>query len=189
MTLGLERRLNQKSVELLAIQPEDLILDIGCATGEASLKAVSFCAIDKGGVIGIDAAPSMIEKARTKIKNNPCRFDIGLAEALPYKDETFEKAVSTFFFHHQNSEDKAKTLNEIWRILKPSGVFVLCDMDIPYNLFGKIYGGMAESFFRQPEIGENLHGLFRTLIHQSAFKNIKQLGQYGGCFSIYRMEK
>lgn len=189
MTLGLERRLNKKTVEFLNIQPGDLILDIGCATGNAALEAARFCGTEKGGVIGIDAAPSMIQKSRAKIKNSPCRFDIGLAESLPYQDETFEKAISTFFFHHLNSGDKSKALNEIGRVLKPSGVLVLCDLDTPYNFFGKIYGWTAEGFFRQPEIGENLRGLFRTLLHQSPFKNIECLAQFGGCFSIYRMEK
>lgn len=189
MTLGLERRLNFKVVEYLTIQAGDLILDVGCATGNAALEAARFCEPEKGGVLGIDAAPSMIKKARVKIKNLPCRFDIGLAESLPYQNETFEKAISTFFFHHLSLKDKSKTLNEIERVLKPSGVLILCDLDIPYNLFGKIYGKIAEFFFRQPEIGENLSGLFRNLLHQSPFKNIECLGQFGGCFSIYRMEK
>lgn len=189
MSLGFERRLNKKVAKFLNIQSGDLILDVGCATGNAALAAAPFCGREAGGVIGIDAAPSMIIKARTKARNTPCRFDIGLAESLPYSNETFEKATSTFFFHHLNAEDKSKALNEIWRVLKPSGVLVLCDLDVPYNLFGKIYGRVAESFFRQPEIGENLDGLFKERLRKSPFRNLTLLGQYTGCFSIYRMEK
>ena len=56
MTLGLECRLNKKVIEYLCIKPADLLLDVGCATGGASLEAARFCDPEKGGVIGLDAS-------------------------------------------------------------------------------------------------------------------------------------
>ena len=189
MTLGLECRLNKKVIEYLCIKPPDLLLDVGCATGGASLEAARFCDQEKGGVIGLDASSQMIKKARTKVKNLPCRFDTALAESMPYADGLFDKVISTFFFHHLNRQDKSKTLKEIWRVLKPSGIFIVCDLDAPCTLFGNIYGKTAELFFRQPEIGENLNGVFQNLLHQSAFENLTCLGHYAGCFSIYKLTK
>ncbi|MBV9808894.1 MAG: class I SAM-dependent methyltransferase [Solirubrobacterales bacterium] len=56
------------------------VLDVGCGAGGFSRQAV-----DAGAtVIGIDAAPGMIEVARERVPN--AHFDIGDIQSLPYED-------------------------------------------------------------------------------------------------------
>lgn len=45
----------------------------------------------------------------------------GLATRLPFPDGSFDRAVSTLFFHHLASEDKVSAARELHRALRPGG--------------------------------------------------------------------
>ena len=74
---------------------------------------------------GIDAAPAMVQTARTMAGDNRMRFVTALAERLPYPDETFDLVVSTTSFDHW--ADQRAGLAECARVLVPGGRLVLVD--------------------------------------------------------------
>lgn len=49
----------------------------------------------------------------------------GSAEELPFEDETFDTVVETLVFC--NVEDVKESIAEIWRVLKPGGIFIFID--------------------------------------------------------------
>jgi len=155
VTMWQDRPLTRRTVAALAPQSGDKVLDIGCATGTVALAVAEKLDAAIGGMsIGLDAAPRMIRRARRKVRGLPCRFDIGVAERLPYADGVFDKAVSTFFFHHLNLDDKLAALREAHRVLRDGGRFILVDVDVPTTWFGRFCARSGEWLFRQPEIGE-----------------------------------
>ena len=173
VTLLHGRGITDRTVQQLTAAPGDRILDIGCATGEVTLAVARKLDARHGGMcVGIDAAPRMIRRARRKIRNLPCRFDIGVAESLPYADAVFDKAVSTFFFHHLNLEDKLAALREIHRVLRPEGALVLADVDIPTTSWGRFCARAGQWLFRQDEIGENIDGRLRELFEPAGFGQV-----------------
>ncbi len=92
------------------------LLDLACGDG---LDASNY---DKKGaeVFGIDASKAMIDLAK---KNYPhIEFTVGLAEKLPYKDNTFDVITSKYAI--MTSQDMQPIFDEAFRVLKPGGIFV-----------------------------------------------------------------
>lgn len=109
----------QKAV--IQIQPKRL-LDIGCGTGEIAqlLKKP----LPNTQINGIDLSLEMIKQAQNKQLPNAV-FQLGDAEKLPYSDNTFDMAICSQSFHHYPNPSKA--LLEAYRVLKPGGIFLMCD--------------------------------------------------------------
>src|SRR5512139_2786318 len=82
---GRERRFREKTLQYLAVQPHERILDVGCGTGSLTL-AIARQIGHHGSVWGIDAAPRMIAIARRKAQQAglPAQFDPGVAEELEF---------------------------------------------------------------------------------------------------------
>jgi trans-aconitate 2-methyltransferase len=70
--------------ELLSIESNHDVLDLGCGTGHIS-KLIR----DKtnGRVVGVDPSKGMIEKAREKFSNYNISFHVSSAEEIDFKDE------------------------------------------------------------------------------------------------------
>ncbi len=105
----------QDVVKLLAPQPGERILDVGCGTGQLTAD------IAKSGaeVMGIDYSPGMIATAR---KNCPeLRFEVADAAQLPFENE-FDAVFSNAVLHWVR--DQPGVVASVARALKPGGRFV-----------------------------------------------------------------
>ncbi len=124
------------------LYPGDAVLDIGCGAGVDSLVAARL--VGEGGrVVGIDITPAMIEQARDHLARlgwPQVSFQEGEAEALPFPDADFDVVISNGVFNL--SLDKARALEEVHRVLKPGGRFMLADMvlvaTLPPDLSDKV---------------------------------------------------
>jgi ubiquinone/menaquinone biosynthesis C-methylase UbiE len=94
------------------------ILDLGCGSGENSIK------LAKIGyeVHGIDISPNTIKLAK-KITHqhgleNKIKFSAGIAEKLNFPNNYFDYVYGVDILHHVEIEP---TINEVWRVLKPGG--------------------------------------------------------------------
>lgn len=102
-------------VELLAPKEGELILDLGCGTGD-----LTFLVSEKGaGVIGLDSSAEMIETARNKYPT--IQFDKASADDFHY-DEKFDAVFSNATLHWVLTYKEA--VQCIYRSLKPNGRFV-----------------------------------------------------------------
>ncbi|GAF09240.1 class I SAM-dependent methyltransferase [Paenibacillus pini] len=98
------------------------VLDIGC--GPADLLSNISQIYPNGNYNGIDISDSMIEKARSKFKNEE-NFIVGDSHSLPYKNDRFDIIINTISFHHYEQPDKV--ISEMYRVLKPGGRLLLLD--------------------------------------------------------------
>src|SRR5438034_6805694 len=78
ISLGHDRQIREKLLQLSAPQPGEKLLDVGCGTGAITLAVKS--KVPQIVAHGIDASPEMIEMARGKAVN--ARFDIDFQVAL-----------------------------------------------------------------------------------------------------------
>ncbi len=92
-------------------------LDIGCGTGNYTI-ALSQKGID---FIGVEPSDKMLNKARAK--NNRIEWKSGKAENIPLENETIDGVLVSLTIHHWT--DLNKSFNEINRVLKMNGRFVL----------------------------------------------------------------
>ncbi len=132
MTLGRAPAIRKMTLELGEVRPGQKLLDVGCGTGSLAIVAKAKLGPD-GEVHGIDAAPEMIEVARRKADNagTDVRFQVGLIEDIPFPDDQFDVALSTFMLHHLPDDLKRKGFAEIYRVLKPGGRFATVDFGAP----------------------------------------------------------
>ncbi|NCA81769.1 MAG: class I SAM-dependent methyltransferase [Opitutae bacterium] len=192
MTLGSEHRLHRRVVARLALDRPADVLDIGCGTGALTRQVYdALPANAPRRVCGVDAAEAMIAIAQKKAGHRPgLEFAAALAEDLPYSDASFDRALSTFFFHHLNYDLKVKALAEIWRVLRPGGQAAILDVDIPYTRFGALCAWSGYFLFRQPEIAENIHGRLRDALQNSPWHDRWSIpSRHSGYLSLFSLVK
>ncbi len=122
--------LNRFSHEMMAIQTDDRVLDIGCGTGKLIFDIAS--QIGDGYIEGVDYSSTMVSIARRKnkqhIKNGKVKISEGDFGKLPYMEDSFDKvcSVNTIYFW----PDPEYAARKIACILKPGGIFVVAFEDI-----------------------------------------------------------
>jgi len=116
---------NDFALELLQLQPEDAVLEIGCGHGDTLAKAAK--AASHGFLCGIDFSPTMhrisTRRHRRLVAEKRIGFHLGSSDRLPFDDQSFDKvfAVHTIYFWNAPLDHLA----EARRVLKPGGLFVL----------------------------------------------------------------
>jgi ubiquinone/menaquinone biosynthesis C-methylase UbiE len=105
------------------------VLDVGCGTGFL-LRLLAARLPEADRLLGIDAAAGMIAAAKSMPNDHRISFSEGVAESLPYPDESFELVVSSTSFDHW--EDQGGGLGECARVLASSGHLVLTDLFSPF---------------------------------------------------------
>jgi len=192
MTLGSEHRLHRRVLDILALGEAGSVLDVGCGTGTLTRQVYdALPPATERRVCGVDAAEAMIDVARRKKGARPgLEFTAALAEELDYPDASFDRAVSTFFFHHLNYDLKVRALNEMWRVLRYGGRAVILDVDTPYSIFGKLCAWSGYWLFQQAEIAENIRGRLREALQASAWRDQWGLGsRHSGYLSLLVLVK
>jgi ubiquinone/menaquinone biosynthesis C-methylase UbiE len=57
-------------------------------------------------------------------------------DAVPLEDKSADLVISSMVFHHLERQVKQSALCEAMRILKPGGLFLLCDFSVPESTLG-----------------------------------------------------
>jgi demethylmenaquinone methyltransferase/2-methoxy-6-polyprenyl-1,4-benzoquinol methylase len=82
-------------------------------------------------VTGLDASPLSIKRAQ---KNVPqASYIEAFAEEMPIGDRRFDLVHTSAALHEMQPEQLRQILKEVYRVLKPGGVFTLADFHPPTN--------------------------------------------------------
>lgn len=146
----------ERVVTRLKIVPRSKILDIGCGTGNLTLRLPELNSFRK--IIGTDLSDGVLTIARKHandlgLKN--CEFLRADACRLPFDDEEFDHVVSNMVFHLISN--RCKALAEIVRVLKPTGTAVL-----------QFMGGGDVA----PEMMEILHDAWNKILPEESPSNL-----------------
>jgi len=176
--------------ELLA-QMGDLsnkrILDVGSGTGTMSVMIKQ--AYPAADMVGLDGDPQILEIARSKARNLgiEIQFDQGMSFELPYPDGSFDVVLTTVMLHHLGRDDKQRTAQEMYRVLRPGGQLFGADFVEPRSSFGKAIRPFTRRFER---IADNLDGFLPVMFGEAGFKNYMQTDRYFfGSISLFQGSK
>jgi 2-polyprenyl-3-methyl-5-hydroxy-6-metoxy-1,4-benzoquinol methylase len=104
------------------------VLDVGCGTGETALA----CAARGLEVLGVDAAPTAIERATAKAASRKlaAQFRLGDALRLETLGRTFATVLDIGLFHTFDDEYRAVYVESLASVVRPGGrAFVECFSD------------------------------------------------------------
>ena len=206
ISLGIDMKWRKKVVALVAEKNPKTILDIATGTGDLVIMMANTSAKK---IIGLDISAGMLEVGKKKIEtknlSHKIEMVLGDSENMPYPDNYFDAI--TVSFGIRNFENLEKGLAEIYRVLKPNGIFVILETSVPtkfpfkqgytfYTKFilpiiGKIfskdnnaYGYLSESAANFP-FGETLNNILRKI----SFIECKAMPQTFGVATIYTATK
>jgi ubiquinone/menaquinone biosynthesis C-methylase UbiE len=113
---------NDLTIKNIELNPNEILLDIGCGTGTAVKIASRIC--HKGKIYGIDPIETMINIAiKNQYKPSNIEFILGSAENIPLDNKSVNKVIAINSIHHW--EDYNKGLLEVNRVLKSEGLFFI----------------------------------------------------------------
>ncbi len=112
------------ALDAFDLRPDSRLLDVGCGTGQAVLRAA--VRLPEGRACGIDISEQMIEKARANTPSELAKrieFRQASSSSIPYEDGSFTQVLCTNSFHHY--PDPLQVLGEFRRVLTPGGQLVI----------------------------------------------------------------
>ena len=119
-----EKGLRRRGLELLAIIPGEVVLEIGIGAGY-SLKEIADSVGDTGKACGIDITPQMLEITRRRLEKARLTDRVELCEGdarnTPYEDRKFDAVYMASTLELFDTPDIPRVLEEIKRVLKPGG--------------------------------------------------------------------
>jgi SAM-dependent methyltransferase len=131
-------------IGLADAKPGETILDLGSGGGIDCFLAAQRVG-ETGQVIGIDMTHAMIDLARrnaAKLQTGNVVFKLGKIEAIPQQDATVDLVISNCVI--ALSPDKDRVFDEIYRILKNGGRFVVSDMVVDQELPDEVRASAEE---------------------------------------------
>jgi ubiquinone/menaquinone biosynthesis C-methylase UbiE len=137
LNVGGEQKFRQLALQNLDITPEMQVLDLCCGSGQTT----RFLVTRSTHVTGLDASPLSIARAEQNVPE--AKFVKGWAEEMPFANEQFDVVHTSVALHEMRPVQLWQILQEVYRVLKPGGVFVLVDFHLPSNF---VYRSGLEAF-------------------------------------------
>ena len=130
LSMGIDVSWRKKVVKSVKKENPKTILDIATGTGDL---AIAMAKSTDAKITGFDLSAGMLEVGRKKIKEqnleNRIEMIQGDAEKMPFEDNSFD--VITVAFGVRNFENLKKGLDDIYRVLKPGGKFIILEFSQP----------------------------------------------------------
>jgi demethylmenaquinone methyltransferase/2-methoxy-6-polyprenyl-1,4-benzoquinol methylase len=126
-SVGGEARFRQLALHNLTINSDTKILDLCCGSGQATEYLVKH----SHNVTGLDASPLSLKRAQRNVPQ--ADYVQAFAEEMPFADNIFDIVHTSAALHEMESEQLRKILKEVYRVLKPGGIFTLVDFHNPTN--------------------------------------------------------
>jgi SAM-dependent methyltransferase len=141
-------------LDVADVRPAHRVLDVGCGTGVLARAAHARVGAN-GHVAGLDPNDGMLTVARRAEPD--IEWETGLAERLPYPDDSFDRTVSQFALMFFTEPEGA--LDEVSRVTRPDGRVAFAVWDRLENnrgyarlaaLIDELFGSDAADAIRAP---------------------------------------
>jgi ubiquinone/menaquinone biosynthesis C-methylase UbiE len=172
-----ERTFKQRLLQRAGIREGHRVLDLACGTGTLAIWVKE--GVPGADVFGVDGDRQILSLAQRKAHKRGVEivFDHGFSTELPYDNSSFDRVLSSLFFHHLSREDKVRTAREVYRVLKPGGEFHIADWGRPQN-------GLMRALFYSVRLldgfentRDNVRGLLPQLVAKGGFEVLETGGE------------
>ena len=154
LSMGIDVSWRKKVVKSVKKENPATILDIATGTGDL---AIAMAKSTDAKITGFDLSAGMLEVGRKKVEEQNLQNRIemiqGDAENMPFEDNSFD--VITVAFGVRNFENLEKGLNDIYRVLKPDGKFIILEFSQPESFpMKQLYSFYSRTVL--PRIGKKI---------------------------------
>ena len=169
-----ERTFKGKLLDQAGLPAAGDVLDLGSGTGTLAIWAKQRHPDLR--IRGLDGDPAIIAQARRKADRAGVEipFDEGLSYELPYEDSSFDRVLSSLFFHHLVLRDKERTIAEIARVLRPGGELHVGDWGQPRSLPSKVAAVAIRRFDGDEPTRDNLAGRLPELFEAGGLVDARE---------------
>ncbi|MCH7343695.1 bifunctional demethylmenaquinone methyltransferase/2-methoxy-6-polyprenyl-1,4-benzoquinol methylase UbiE [Pelomonas sp. CA6] len=160
MSMGMHRAWKAYTLAVANLKPGQRVLDIAGGTGDMA-RAFARKVGPTGMVVHTDINEAMLSTGRDRLLDEGLVLPTNLcdAEALPYKDGSFDLVCVAFGLRNMTHKDRA--LAEMQRVLKPGGRLLVLEfsrvaepLKKPYDWYsfnilpklGQLFAGDADSY-------------------------------------------
>jgi demethylmenaquinone methyltransferase/2-methoxy-6-polyprenyl-1,4-benzoquinol methylase len=131
LSFGQDPRWRHALVRAIDPRPGERVLDVATGTGMVADALARRAACD---VVGLDQSEAMLAAARARVSEDPqlaARVTLvhGEAERLPFADGEFDALTFTYLLRYV--DDRAATMRELARVLKPGGRIGMVEFGVP----------------------------------------------------------
>jgi len=155
------------------VEEGQIVLDLGSGGGIDVFQAAKLVG-ETGKVIGLDATPEMIFRARETAKKYDYRnveFRLGEIEHMPIESNSVDLVISNCVLNLV--PDKRSAFREIYRVLKPGGGISISDMVATQE---------AKKIIKPEEWAACIAGAvtfneYRGILEETGFRNIQALDE------------
>ena len=153
----------------------EVVLDLGCGAG-LDLYFYAKAIGEKGKVYGLDIAEDMVSKANRNmelvgVKN--AEIAAGESDKLSFNDNFFDVVASNGIYNL--SPNKEAVMKEVYRVLKPGGRIVFCEIVLKEPLSEDERKSHSDWF--RCIGGALVEKDFLALMEKTGFKNIKVISK------------
>jgi SAM-dependent methyltransferase len=150
-------------LDVADVREGETILDVGCGAGLDCFLAGRATG-DSGRVIGIDMSPAMLALARRNahdVTSSNVSFCQAHMEKVPLIDGSVDLVISNSSINLSPTKDRV--FKELFRVLRPGGRFVICDMvldgSFPDDVKDRIFAwaGCVNGAISEQAYVDNLH--------------------------------
>jgi len=183
LTVGGEARFHQLPLQGLTISPETKVLDLCCGSGQATKFLVQF----SQDVTGLDVSPVSLERALGNVPQ--AKYVEALAEEMPFPDNQFDLVHTSVAMHEMKPSILRQILQEVYRVLKPGGVFTLVDFHAPTNFLFWPGVSLFLWLFETETAWELLAADLSQLLQEVGFEVLAHTLYAGGSLQVLQAKK
>ncbi len=178
-----EEKWRRQAIDMLRIERGTIVVDIATGTG---LILPWIAEKRPKTVIGIDISRNMLLKAKKRMEGMGEHMIIrGDVEALPFRDDSIDRVISTFSLTTIPGYEKA--IDEMLRVMSIHGRGVIMDTGRPKKAWAKVMHGLitpVAKLFGRTHFDRDIEGALR-----SRAKIIERSEFYGGMVYALVFEK
>jgi SAM-dependent methyltransferase len=119
------RQLAPAYIAFAGVKDGDRVLDVGTGTG--SLAAAVEASMPASEIVGVDPSEGFIAYAQKNAKSTRVNFEVGDAQALKFKDASFDDTLALLVMNFVPDPNKA--IAEMRRVTRAQGIVSACVWD------------------------------------------------------------
>lgn len=187
-----ERRWRGLTIEHLAPQSGETILDVGCGTGSLALLAA---AAEPGAqIVGVDPDPEVLAVARGKDRDGRVRWLSGMGDRLVDSVEagSVDAVISSLVLHQCPLAVKSAILASMFAVLRPGGRLVIADYGLQRTALMRLAFRIVQFADGKTDTQPNADGVLPELITAAGFTDVREaevVATVTGSLSVYVARK